>query len=272
MIIYLIISIFSLICIFLYLKFRNYVPILMYHRIADIPGDRNALPPEKFRQQMNYLAQHGFTTVTMQMVYDFYHCGKKLPHKPVLLTFDDGYHDNLNIALPILKEHNMTAVVFPIVNWIGKENKWENFNKALTRTMDWPELQTWKKAGLEIASHTIDHPFLANCSTDRLAQELQTSKSILEQHFAQQIDFICYPYGNFNQQTIVHVKKAGYKAAFAIFDNVPLWNINVFALPRIPIPARQSMWEFKLKVSKIHMIFIAMRKLERNIKRFLRNK
>ena len=59
--------------------------------------------------------------------------------------------------------------------------------------------------------------------------------------------------------------------AFAIFENVPLWHINLFALPRIPIPSHQKMWEFKLKVSSIHIIFVAMRKWERQFKQ-LKNK
>jgi len=129
---------------FLYLKFKNYIPILMYHRIADIPDDRNSLPPAKFRKQIEYLAANGFTTVTMEMVYQFYAHGKKLPKKSVLLTFDDGYTDNYTEALPILKEKNMTAIVFPISNWIGKENKWESFNKALTTTMDFEQLKEWQ--------------------------------------------------------------------------------------------------------------------------------
>jgi peptidoglycan/xylan/chitin deacetylase (PgdA/CDA1 family) len=256
----------------LYFKFKNYVPVLMYHRIADVPGDRNSLSPAKFREQMEYLTANGFTTVTMQMVYEFYAHGKTLPKKPILLTFDDGYVDNFNIALPILKEKNMTAVVFPIANWIGKENKWENFNKKLTTTMDWEQLKAWQASGMEVASHTVNHPFLDQCTTENLAIELTESKSILEKNLYDSVDFLCYPYGSFNAETKVAALKAGYKAAFAIFDHVPLWQIDLFALPRIPIPARQSLPEFKLKVSSIHIIFIVLRQWERTLKHWIRNK
>lgn len=256
----------------LFLKIKNYVPILMYHRIADIPGDRNSLPPVKFHEQMNYLVANGFTTVTMQMVYEFYAHGKKLPKKSVLLTFDDGYTDNYTEALPILKEKNMTATVFPISNWIGKENKWENFNKAPTTTMDLDQLKNWQASGMEIASHTVNHPFLAHCDSRQAMTELAESKAALENKLSRPIDFVCYPYGSFNAETKTAVQAAGYKAAFAIFEDVPLWNIDVFALPRIPIPARQSLGEFKLKVSSIHVIFIALRQWERTIKHWIRNK
>lgn len=253
----------------LYLKFKSYIPILMYHRIAEVPGDRNSLPPAKFREQMDYLAANGFTTITMQMVYEFYKHGRHLPKKSILLTFDDGYVDNFNIALPILKEKNMTAVIFPIANWIGKENKWENFNKELTTTMDWDQLKKWQASGMEIASHTVNHPFLAHCNMEQSAVELKESKATLEKNLSCSIDFFCYPYGSFNTEAKVAVNGAGYRAAFAIFDQVPLWKIDLFALPRIPIPARQSLLEFKLKVSSIHVIFIALRQLERTIKRWI---
>ena len=244
----------------------------MYHRIADIPGDRNALPLEKFCQQVKYLSDNGFHTVTMQMVYDFYAYGKKLPPKPILLTFDDGYVDNFTEALPILKKKNMTATVFPIANWIGKENKWENFNKKLTTTMDWDQLKKWQAAGMEVASHTVDHPLLAYCFAEQTMRELEESKTILEKTLSCPIDFLCYPYGSFNNQTKLVAEKTGYKAAFAIFEDVPLWNIDVFALPRIPIPAHQSLSEFKLKVSTIHVIFIALRQWERTIKHWIRKR
>ena len=92
-----------IVLILLYLKFKNYVPILMYHRIADVPGDRNSLPEEKFEQQLKYLADNHYTAITADMLYEHYTKGKPLPKKSVMLTFDDGYHDNYTKALPLLQ-------------------------------------------------------------------------------------------------------------------------------------------------------------------------
>ena len=256
--------------LYLYLRFSTRIPILMYHRIADVPGDRNALPVEKFIEQLAYLKQNGYHTATLEDVYLHYTKQKTLPPKSVLLTFDDGYKDNYTTALPLLKEYCMTAVVFPIANWIGRENQWENFHKAATTTMTLEELKLWHSHGMEIASHTVNHPFLSTCKGEQLQAELMDSKQQLSELLGISIDFLCYPYGNFNQATILAAKNAGYKAAFAIFDQVPLWNIDVYALPRIQISARQSINEFKLKVSKIHTIFIAMRQFERWFKKTTR--
>lgn len=250
-----------------YSKFKHYVPILMYHRIADVPGNRNALPPNKFESQLIYLSKNGYSTITMQMLYDYYIYGNPIPKKSVLLTFDDGYQDNFDTALPLLKKYKMSGVVFPISNWINKSNDWENFNNAATTTMSYESLIAWQNSGMEIASHTANHPFLAKCQSSDLKKELQESKSILEKRLHTPINFLCYPYGSLNAEVISEVKQAGYIGAFAIFADAPIWKINIFALPRIPIQSHQKMWEFKFKVSNIHIIFLLLRKLERQIKK-----
>lgn len=254
----------------LYLKFCRRVPVLMYHRLAKIPGDRNALPPEKFREQLAYLKAHGYHTITMEALYLYYHEHKPLPKKPVLLTFDDGYADNFTYAVPLLAEYQMTAMVFPISGWIGRENKWENFHKALTTIMSWDGLEKWRDAGLQIGSHTVNHPFLSQLTGEPLTEELVDSKATLQVHLAMDVEYLCYPYGDFNAETKKAAQEAGYKGALAIFEHVPLGHVDVFALPRIPIPSHQRMWEFKLKVSRIHMIFIALRQFERWLKQKIR--
>ena len=146
--------------LYTYYHFRDRVPILMYHRIASVPGDRNALPEEKFEEQMRYLEENGFHSITVEELQAHFLHGKRLPKKPVVLTFDDGYEDNFSAVLPILKKYCHVGNVFPIANWIGRENKWENFGKAPTRTMDESELALWRDEGHYVGSHTKDHPFL----------------------------------------------------------------------------------------------------------------
>ena len=64
-------------------------------------------------------------------------------------------------------------------------------------------------------------------------------------------------------------ERAGYKLGLGIFYNVPLWSQNLLALPRIPIPSKQKMWEFKLKVSSVHIIFVGLRQLEKGFKKYI---
>ena len=144
MFLFFLLLIFSFILV-LYFKFKRYVPILMYHRIANIANDRNALSPEKFKKQLDYLKKNNFTTITMKMLHDYYKKNISLPNNSVLITFDDGYTDNFTEALPLLLERNMTAAVFPIAGWIGQKNLWENFHKEITTTMSISQLHVWSQ-------------------------------------------------------------------------------------------------------------------------------
>ena len=259
-----------LIAIYVYHHFSKRIPVLMYHRIATVSGDRNSLPPEKFEKQLQYLSTHGYHSVTIEQLEAHLIHNIKLPPKPVILTFDDGYQDNLTVALPLLKKYNQIGNVFSIAHWQGAENKWENFGKALTKTMDREELLQWQEAGNCIGSHTLEHPFLSKCSPEQLHHELADSKNELEHMTGKQITCICYPYGDFDNNVISEAKQCGYNIGLAIFDHVPLWTQNLLALPRIPIPSHQKMWEFKLKVSSIHILFVWLRQTERNLKRIFR--
>ena len=217
-----------ILCIFfiLYLKFKNYVPILMYHRIADIPGDRNALPKEKFAEQLEYLSTHNYHTITPEQLYNHFVNKTKLPKNPVLLTFDDGYQDNYLEALPLLKKYNMTAVVFPIYNWIGKPNKWENFGKQETTTMNLIELKSWLNHGLDIQPHTANHPFLTQCNEEKLKLEIIDTKTKFEKLLDKPMDYLCYPYGFFNQQQDAFLKFARMRSCPQTAPQIEAWLVK----------------------------------------------
>lgn len=136
--------------------------------------------------------------------------------------------------------------------------------------MNESELALWRDEGHYVGSHTMDHPFLSRCDADRLHDELSESKRFFEKLNGKPVECLCYPYGDFDRKVMQEAEKCGYKLGLAIFYDVPLWTQDLLALPRIPIPARQPMWEFKLKVSRIHLIFIWLRQLERRFKKTFR--
>lgn len=246
------------------------VPVLMYHRVNPIVIDRNTVSVNYFALQLDYLSCQGFTALTLSQLYEGLSGTKKLPPKPVVLTFDDGYADNLTYALPLLQRYAMRASVFVITDMVGQKCSWLKDHEC-NQLMTWEQLEQWLEAGMEIGSHTHTHPRLNRLPEEELQAELATSKGILEMRLKTKIDVICYPYGDFDDRVIHSVKKAGYKAGLAIFENVSLCNQELFAIPRVGISSRLPMWEFKLKVSKLSPCFIGMRILERKCKRFFRN-
>ena len=124
---------------------------------------------------------------------------------------------------------------------------------------------------MEIGAHTVNHPMLSRLTEQEINYELETSKEVLERQLRIRVDFLCYPYGDFDDRVKTMAKNAGYKGAIAIFNGVSLVREDLYAIPRVGVSSRLPLWEFKLKVSRLHRYFIGMRVIEKRIKKMLRN-
>ncbi|EHS3676245.1 polysaccharide deacetylase family protein, partial [Escherichia coli] len=95
----------------------RHLPVLMYHHISNNPG-LVTLSLRTFREQMQWLAENGWKTVSAAEM-EFFYCGGKLPRKSVMLTFDDGYLDNWFYAFPVLQAFGLRAHIFLVTGLIG---------------------------------------------------------------------------------------------------------------------------------------------------------
>lgn len=184
---------------------RDPVPILMYHVIGD-PAGEVAYPDlylstADFRAQVEWLAEHGYTAVTLLQVQAAWYDGAALPPKPVVLSFDDGYLGQYLDAMPILRERG----------WAGQLNL-----KAEGSDLSAKQVRKMIRAGWEIASHTITHPDLRNVSADQLRDELEGSKRRLERDLGVEIVNFCYPAGMYDATVAAAVERAGYRGATTV--------------------------------------------------------
>jgi peptidoglycan/xylan/chitin deacetylase (PgdA/CDA1 family) len=243
----------------------------MYHRIADIPGDRNSVTPAMFERQMRYLSRHGYRSVGLSQLCRHLSGEEPLPVKTVAITFDDGYEDNLLAALPVLQKYGLTATVFVVAGWVGKYNDWEQYpGKPCCKMMDWRQLELWLRSGMEIGGHTVNHPFLSALTDSEIRAELSLGKKMLADRLHIPVDFLCYPYGDFDERVKRYARECGYKGAVAIFANTSCLKEDRFALKRVVISCRQPLWEFALKVSPLHSVFTGLRILEKQVKKWIR--
>ncbi|WP_067933359.1 polysaccharide deacetylase family protein [Alicyclobacillus kakegawensis] len=183
--------------------FPSRVPILEYHDTAYRPHWPWALNPGQFAQEMYFLKTHHFHTITLDQLYDAMKYHTPLPSRPVVITFDDGHVSNFTMAFPILRKYHFVAT--------------ENMvTKAINRPgyLSAKDLLEMERSGVfEIESHTVDHPYLAKCSTSRIKYELTESKKILTKLLGRPVDFFAYPYGSYDARVIRAVQQAGYKMA-----------------------------------------------------------
>jgi peptidoglycan/xylan/chitin deacetylase (PgdA/CDA1 family) len=151
---------------------------------------------------MQALKDAGYTAVTLQEAWDSWHANGPLPGKPVVVSFDDGYHSHLANALPVLRA----------LGWPGVLNlELKNIRSDYGLTA--PQVRQLIAAGWELDSHTIDHPDLTTVDAATLQHEVADSRAELKRRFGVPVNFFCYPAGRYDDAAIAAVRAAGYLAA-----------------------------------------------------------
>lgn len=221
------------------------VPILSYHKIGDTE-EAYSVSPADFERQMRWLAENGYTAISVGELVAHMTAGTPLPPRPVVITFDDGYADNYHTALPILKKHGLKATMFVISDFLDHRPY-----------MTWDEVKALRKAGSEIGSHTLAHRDLTGLPADERAQDLTLSKEGLEYRLDAPVKFLAYPYGNYDAATEAALRQAGYKGAVSTVLGLNRPGDDIYALKRVNI-ARSHAWglaEFRLRLMRANAYY-----------------
>lgn len=200
------------------------VPILLYHYIRDYtdPNDPTGITlsvsPENFDKQMQWLSEHNFQTVDL----DYFSNPYKTDKRPIVITFDDGYQDAYESAVPILLKYGFSGTFYIITD------------KAETPGyLTWKEMRQMQEVGMIIGSHTRSHPALVLLSKEHVYQELSESKKILEEKLGVEIANFCYPYGKHNDTNVDTAKEAGYQTATTTKKGINTEKTNIHRLKRV---------------------------------------
>lgn len=217
------------------------VQILMYHRIGHFPKRMPShraqychLP--RFKAQMSMLKHLGCNVVSLDAAARGLRGETPLPPRPVVLTFDDGYLDFLELAAPVLLEHGYTATVYAVAGLLGKTAAWvapEGLEAA--PLMSASQLREIDALGFSVGSHTVTHPRLARIETAQIARELTDSKHMLEDALGKRVDHFCYPYGSHDIRAVEAAANAGYVTGTTCQRAPATPRDDLLTLPRKPI-------------------------------------
>ncbi len=178
------------------------MPILEYHAIQPpIPGapyPQLFVPQRDFQNQMQWLDDGGYEAVTLDQVEDAWYNDGRLPPKPIVISFDDGYLSQYVAAFPFLQK----------LDWPGVLNL-----KAQGSDLPDADVQKMIEGGWELASHTITHVDLTTVDSTTLEREVAGSRRILRQRFGVPVDNFCYPAGRYDDTVVSAVRAAGYRGA-----------------------------------------------------------
>lgn len=243
-------------------KSENGIPILMYHKVSPHPksgGLGLRVTPPDFEWEMQYLKKNGYHTVNLGNVVDHYQKGMKLPAKPIVITFDDGYQDNYLYALPILKKYGFTATVFIVTNTIGGFNKYDHIKhiEPKNKMMNWTQIRNMNREGITIGAHTADHVFLTRIPLSEAKRQIAESKKTLENGLGKKVEYFCYPHGDVNTAVANLVKQSGYKAATATSPGLVTSRMNPYMLNRIRITGHFNHHRFIIELTKYNKVHSA---------------
>lgn len=179
------------------------IPVLMYHGIVDEThseihpgGDFYSLPAANFRDHLKLINSLGFNTITFNELSS----NENLPPEPLIITFDDGERNNIEVAIPILQEFGFRAVFFVSTDTINSEGYLTEEDIALI-----------SRADMEIGSHGKTHRFLSDLHLPELKLELRESKSFIEDIIDIEVSTLSLPGGRGNDFVLDTASSAGYK-------------------------------------------------------------
>ena len=195
---------------------------LMYHKVNDVPGNTATVPIERFDEQMTQLGELGYPVVGLDAVLDHYLGGEPLPAGATLITFDDGYRDVLEHAVPILRRHGYPAVLFAPLGYVGESRPLPHERRfaakgIVNRTVDWDELAELEASGVRVECHGISHRALADLGVEEAAREIALGKLRLEEALGREVKAFAYAKGSEAHFGPVHVslvRQAGYELGF----------------------------------------------------------
>jgi peptidoglycan/xylan/chitin deacetylase (PgdA/CDA1 family) len=181
--------------------------ILAYHNISNDNLDLCTVAPSFFQSEMEWLAEQGYMGISLKEFY------KDIEQKDVfVLTFDDGYKDFFNTAIPILDKFNFKATIFIVSKLIGDICYWRT-KRMQPRLLDWDEIHSIINMGHEIGSHGLYHRNYLHLSKEELEQEIAGSKKLIEKKLGIPIVSFSYPWSRYNDRILEAVKKANYEYA-----------------------------------------------------------
>lgn len=235
------------------------VPILMYHRVApqatlpDGPSrdmlELTTVTPEAFEQQMAWLSRRGYRTLTLDELLDHRDNGRDLPRRSVVITFDDGYQDCAENAVPVLRRYGFNAIFFLVAGEVGGSGTWDHdpygWNFPL---FDWDTARALKAEGFQFGAHTMNHPHLPEISIEEARREIAGSRQIIEDQLTQPVAHFCYPYGEYNDVVREIVGEAGFRTACSIRRGASPPDDDRLALRRVAVSGWDTMFDFRFRV------------------------
>jgi peptidoglycan/xylan/chitin deacetylase (PgdA/CDA1 family)/GT2 family glycosyltransferase len=226
------------------------VPVLMYHAFGEEDeGDRYVISRRAFARQLHLLRALRYRPIGFAELARALQAGEAPPPRSVVITIDDGYADNLEIARPLLRRRRFPATVFLVSGGIGGVNDWTSEGAvAGRRLLTEAEIEEMRGDGIEIGAHTRTHPSLTATPAGDLDAEVGGSREDLEALLGDPVPTFAYPFGQFDPAAVAAVDRAGFEAACTVESRLARLGDDPLEIPRLEIKGEDSLRSFLRKL------------------------
>jgi uncharacterized protein YceH (UPF0502 family)/peptidoglycan/xylan/chitin deacetylase (PgdA/CDA1 family) len=203
------------------------VPVLTYHRVHTLPAVGQAdliVDPSSFAAELTALRSNGYHTISQAQLFDALYRGRPLPAKPVIISVDDGYVDDVRTILPDLLHAHMVATFFVIT---GRTSEPGFLDNAQIRALD--------RAGMDVGDHTAHHVDLTQLTPSQLKTETAGSRRALEAILGHPVYFFAYPFGAEDETVVRAVSAAGFSLAYTTAAGITESTTAPLTIPRIHV-------------------------------------
>jgi peptidoglycan/xylan/chitin deacetylase (PgdA/CDA1 family) len=220
-------------------SFRQIIPILLYHSVADAPPqwiEPFAVRPAQFARHLDAIVAGGCHALTVSELVELRTSGAELPPRPVVITFDDGFADTAEQAVPALAARGLASTVYVTTRaLVGQYDETHRLPPA--RMLRWDQLGELETAGVEIGAHSETHSHLDVMPLSAAEREIRCSKARLEDALAHPVRTFAYPHGYHNAPVTALVRQAGFDSACAVVNAFSSTDDDRFALARLTVKA-----------------------------------
>ena len=220
----------------------------MYHDVTPAPTPayaRYTVTARAFAAQMRWLAMARYTAVTLDALLAGWTGGAPMPRRPVVITFDDGFQDCLDFAVPVLRRHGFPAVFYLVAGLVGQTSQWTVSSSGVAfPLMDWTSARRLIDVGMECGAHSMTHPPLARRPAPEWEHELVDARHLLEDRLGRAIRHLSYPYGSVNPEVRAAAEQAGYVSACTTEKGLVRRGDDLLMLRRVPVYGDESLLDF----------------------------
>ncbi len=226
------------------------VPVLVYHAFGERDEhDRHVLPKRVFARQMKALAALRYRVIPLDDLVQALSEGTLLPRRAAVITIDDGYADNLEIAEPILRRHRFPVTIFLVSRRLSGTNDWSDGGALAGRPLlSVNQVMRLRDEGVRFGAHTRSHLSLPDIPDDAIAEQTSGSRKDLEELLDEPVTSFVYPYGRFDQRVVDETRRAGFLAALTGEGRGVRLSDDPLLMPRIDVRDTDSPLRFLRKI------------------------